>query len=623
MNGTGAGTDEMIAAVRLAWRHVVPFTVLHVLTRLAVLGLLVPASGLALAAALSLEGAATVTDQDIALFLLSPPGAIAALVVAGILFLAVVLEVALMLVFLRQGERRPVWRALLDVFRVLAGRLVPLFFFGVLLFLRLLLVAAPFALAGAGAALILLGAYDINYYLTYWPREFGITVGLGAGLAVALTAIVLWKLTGWALALHLMLFEGRRPRESFTASAARLERGPRRALLLRIAAWAGLRLAVFAGFAGLAGAAVAGLQEIASPNLRGVVLVTLAGLAAWGLGNAVLSGMCNGALAVLLDRVYGARDPAKAAAPPAAGPAWRLPRMAALALALVAGATGAGLVALSLAPPVAGGARAVEVIAHRGAAAVRPENTMAAIEQALAERADWIEIDVQETADGEVVVAHDSDFMKLAGVDLKVWNATMDDLAAIDIGSWFDPAFSDQRTPTLRAVLEAARGTGRVLIELKYYGHDVALEERVARIVEQTGMEGQVRVMSLDLGGVARMRALRPDWPVGVLAARAIGDLAGLEADFVAVNTGQVSTRLVREVHDAGKRIHVWTVDDPMTMSRMISMGVDGLITNDPALARRVLAQRAALAPAERMILWLSDRFRLRSFELVAEEGDA
>ncbi len=162
-----------------------------------------------------------------------------------------------------------------------------------------------------------------------------------------------------------------------------------------------------------------------------------------------------------------------------------------------------------------------------------------------------------------------------------------------------------------------------MLIELKYYGHDDRLEERVAELVEETGMADDVMIMSLKRTGIAKMRSLRPDWPMGILAARAIGDLSALDADFLAVNTGQVSGQLLRCAQAAGKPVYVWTVDDPRAMSRMISMGVDGLITNKPALARQVMEERAALSLPERMLLWLSDWFRLDSFNLVAEPSDA
>jgi glycerophosphoryl diester phosphodiesterase len=254
----------------------------------------------------------------------------------------------------------------------------------------------------------------------------------------------------------------------------------------------------------------------------------------------------------------------------------------------------------------------IEIIAHRGAAGARPENTMAAFALAIEEGATWVELDVQESADGEVIVMHDSDYMKIAGVDLKVWNATMDALADIDIGSWFDPAYASERTPLLRDVLELAKDSGSgVLIELKYYGHDEKLEQRVADVVEETGMTDQVQAMSLKYAAVRRMKALRPDWRVGLLATATVGDLPALEADFLAVNMATASPRLTRDARAAGKEVYVWTVNDPLSMSHMASLGVSGLITDEPALARAVLAQRAALGAAERLVLALGSKLGL------------
>jgi glycerophosphoryl diester phosphodiesterase len=243
------------------------------------------------------------------------------------------------------------------------------------------------------------------------------------------------------------------------------------------------------------------------------------------------------------------------------------------------------------------------IVAHRGAAGKAPENTMASVRQAIEDGTDWVEIDVQESADGEVMVIHDSDFMKLANVDLKVWEGTAAQIAAIDVGSWFDPAFSEERVPTLREVLEAARSKAGVVIELKYYGHEEQLERRVADIVDAMGMASDVAVMSLDYAGVLRMRALRPDWVIGLLSATAIGDLTKLDADFLAVNMGMATPAFVRHARRNGKQLYVWTVNDPVSMSRMMSIGVDGIITDEPEMARKVMEERAELTPVERLIV--------------------
>lgn len=208
---------------------------------------------------------------------------------------------------------------------------------------------------------------------------------------------------------------------------------------------------------------------------------------------------------------------------------------------------------------------------------------------------------------------HDSDYMKIAGVDLKAWDATMDVLADIDIGSWFAPEYAAERTPLLRDVLELVKDSGTgVLTELKYYGHDEMLEQRVADVVEETGMTDQIRAMSLKHEQVRKMKALRPDWTVGLLATATVGDLPALEADFLAVNMGTASVGLVRAARSAGKEVYVWTVNDPLSMSHMASLGVSGLITDEPALARRVLEERAALSAAERLVLALGSKLGLR-----------
>jgi glycerophosphoryl diester phosphodiesterase len=264
----------------------------------------------------------------------------------------------------------------------------------------------------------------------------------------------------------------------------------------------------------------------------------------------------------------------------------------------------------------------IQVIAHRGAAGARPENTMAAFDLAIEDKATWVELDVQESADGEIIVMHDSDYMKIAGTDLKVWDATTDGLADIDIGSWFDPEFASERTPLLRDVLELAKDSGSgILIELKYYGHDEMLEQRVAEVVEETGMTDQVRAMSLKYDAVRKMKALRPGWTVGLLATATVGDLTALETDFLAVNMATASLRLVRDARAAGKEVYVWTVNDPLSMSRMASLGVSGLITDEPALARQVLEQRAELGAAERLVLALGSKLGLNASDKVYRDA--
>jgi glycerophosphoryl diester phosphodiesterase len=130
----------------------------------------------------------------------------------------------------------------------------------------------------------------------------------------------------------------------------------------------------------------------------------------------------------------------------------------------------------------------------------------------------------------------------------------------------------------------------------------------VVELVDQLGVRHETIAMSLDYGIVRRVRELRPDWTVGLLTATAVGDLTGLEADFLAVNSGIADLRFVRRAHAKGKQVYVWTVNDPVRMFQMLNLGVDGLITDEPALARAVIARHASLGSIERLLVGLAFR---------------
>jgi glycerophosphoryl diester phosphodiesterase len=265
-----------------------------------------------------------------------------------------------------------------------------------------------------------------------------------------------------------------------------------------------------------------------------------------------------------------------------------------------------------------------EIIAHRGGAAVAPENTMAAFQRAIADGADWIELDVQEDADGEVVVVHDRDYMRVGKLGRDVADARLSDLREIDIGGFFDAKFADQRVPSLRDVLELARGRIGLFIELKYYGRQRELEQRVVALVEAAGMAPNVVVMSLDYAGVTRAAALRPGWTHGLLSAVAIGDRTRLDVDFIAIAARGATRSTIRRAHDRGMKVYAWTINDPVQMWVMLSRGVDGIITDHVAVARQVQDLRRKVTPFGRFVIWMaaeSGLLRGSNFSSVADDA--
>jgi glycerophosphoryl diester phosphodiesterase len=171
----------------------------------------------------------------------------------------------------------------------------------------------------------------------------------------------------------------------------------------------------------------------------------------------------------------------------------------------------------------------------------------------------------------------------------------------------------------LAEVLAFANGRVRVTIELKSYGHNERLEERIVEIVEAAGMEKECQFMSLDHAMVAKMKRLRPDWRVGLLAAKALGDILTIPADFLAVEAGMAKVKFVRQAHRAGRDVYVWTVNEPVAILRAMSVGVDGLISDRPGLARLGVTRRAELSDAQRFLVALMIRLGTR-IEVIAEE---
>jgi len=492
---------------------------------------------------------------------------------------------------------------------------------------RTLWLATPF-LAGIGVVYFaLLREYDINFHLAEKPPAFLAAVGLVVLLVLVLLRVLVPRIVGWSLALPLVLFERVPPRRALAESARRVA-GARPAATRVLVLWAAGAVLLSLTLPPLLFALGRAVAPYGLNNVGLVLSLMLVIVVLWAALNVLVSWVSAAAFALLLVELFkrcgGSGDGTLQAL--AFEPArfrtrldrFSLPRLLVLLGALALAAGGVGIYLLR---GVRGHDTAV-VIAHRGAAAYAPENTLAAVEKALQQKAHYVEIDVQETVDGELVVAHDSDFMKVANVGRKVWDATWAELQEIDIGSWFAPEFAGERVPHLRDVLERARGRGRVTIELKYYGHAQQLEQRVIDLVEQVGAADQVILMSLDYDGIRKVRALRPDWTVGLLTAKAVGDLTELDADFLAVNVGLATRRFVRRAHARGKEVYVWTVDDPVRMFQMLNLGVDGLITNRPDLAREVLTRRAKLSSLERILVGLAFHFGAAAPDLPADPED-
>ncbi len=452
-----------------------------------------------------------------------------------------------------------------------------------------------------------LTGFDINYYLTALPPDFLLAVAAGAVPLLISLACAVYLLAHWSLALPLLVFEDRSPWGSLVASHRMVSAHRREvvhSLLLWGAAWIGSAAVADFVLGWLGSLAISAVDDLDATILATgglLVIGIVVGLALSFLGLAVLAG--------LLLRLYAAASGpspriAQAATAPRIRTIDRSPRLvygAAVALLFGIGF----FLSWSLLHDVDLDYRPL-VIAHRGSSTEAPENTLSAIDLAYRQGADLVEIDVQLGADGSVLVIHDADLKRVADSATRVGELTAGNLADIDVGGWFADEFTGEPLPTLGQVLEKVPGHGRLLIELKHDHGNGDLERQTLAAVAAAGLTDRAEYMSLEYQRIQRLAAADPNPPTGFVSNISVGDLTDSNADFFAVSARAANRDFVRRVHSHGKKVYVWTVNTPREMALFVDRGVDGIITDNPALLREVLAELDGFSAAERLLLRVS-----------------
>ena len=254
------------------------------------------------------------------------------------------------------------------------------------------------------------------------------------------------------------------------------------------------------------------------------------------------------------------------------------------------------------------------VVAHRGASADAPENTLSAVRAALARDSDLIEVDVQRSKDGALVVMHDTTLSRTTNVQALFPNRgpwlvgqfTYAELARLDAGSWKAPQFAGEKIPTLEQVVDVIRRSrSGLLLELKapalYPG---IVREVTAALAQPQGYlhsavaAGRLVVESFNREAIWDCKTAEPSIPVGLLGTPSPADLPALARWVDQVNPGfrSADAGYVSAVHQAGLRCLVWTVDRRRAMRRAVRARVDGVITNRPDVLHQVLGERIRAA---------------------------
>lgn len=223
-----------------------------------------------------------------------------------------------------------------------------------------------------------------------------------------------------------------------------------------------------------------------------------------------------------------------------------------------------------------------QVVAHRGDSYAAPENTLEAFQSAVDKGAEWVELDVRQTSDGVLVVTHDGNLKRTTGLDQPVWATTYPDMRRLDNGSYFSSEFTASYICTLDEALDLCKDKVMLDVEIKSDGHTHDIEQRTIDTIRAHGMEDQVAIASVSYGTLVRAKQYDPDIQTiynMTLAYGAIQDIPYV--DILSVDEAFVNPVLVRSVHEAGKQIFAWTVDNTDDMAQMYLYGVDGIVAGN------------------------------------------
>ncbi len=270
----------------------------------------------------------------------------------------------------------------------------------------------------------------------------------------------------------------------------------------------------------------------------------------------------------------------------------------------------------------------VDVIAHRGASAYTPENTLAAFSKAMEQKADWFELDVHLTKDGQLAVIHDGSLERVAGVKKHVSTLSLAEVKAVDAGTWFSKDFAGEHIPTLEEALDLARGRVGVYIEIKSDAPDKVLTGRMMETVSkhQGSRDALLRALMKQIEDsrtptlelvrktIGAVRALHMKHQVvlqsfsPVCCAVALAEAPEMRTEFLGgddkddperwprflafgnavgvagfnINFDSLTPERIAAFHRDGKTCAVWTVDEPAAMRRCVECGADAIITNKP-----------------------------------------
>jgi glycerophosphoryl diester phosphodiesterase len=237
------------------------------------------------------------------------------------------------------------------------------------------------------------------------------------------------------------------------------------------------------------------------------------------------------------------------------------------------------------------------LIAHRGGSLEVPENTLAAFRHAIELGMPLVELDVQMSRDGELVVIHDETVDRTTGGHGLVSAFSLKELRKLDAGSHFAPQFAGERIPTLREVLELCTGSGvGVVVELKSPGIYPGMVEKTVALIGEMWTRGADNIwcISFDQAAIRQVRALDASIPLGYLYEYFEHDFVQpddtIQAYCPYFRAALAHPEQIAKAHELGKFVFVYTVDEEADMRQVVAAGIDGMVSDRPSLLKELFS---------------------------------
>jgi glycerophosphoryl diester phosphodiesterase len=559
------------------------------------------------------SGAWVIGNEQIISFVLSPVG-MAAVIISGALALAIIFseQAGIILIASRfnAGQKISAYQA----FRQMLKYLRVLIELGLRQVITGLLYLAPLAVIAGITVYMLSSQHDLNYLLVEKPPVFWIGTAIAAGLGICGLLVIAWLYIRWIFSVPFCVLEGQKPARALRNSRDLIRENFRRVAVI-VLGWALLMIGVGLFSTFLLEVLSEFILNRAGQNPAFIIIVVCILLGLYGLIAAALTFIGFTTSCLVTARLYydigGQKGlsqaflPTDESAAKFSHPSQRKIIWAAVSLPLILTTISSAFIIdrIELNHPVA-------VTAHRGSSKDAPENTLSAIRRAIEDGADFAEIDVQETADGVIVLLHDTDLRRIAGLNKTIWQSTYSEIKSLDAGSWFSPDFKGEHIPTLAQALELSRNKIKLNIELKFNGHDKQLVASAVQIIRDHSFGSQCVITSLNYDGLIKVKKLHPDLKTGFIIAKSIGNMFRVDTDFLSLASGMVNADVIAAVRKRKMGVHVWTVNRPGGMSYFINLGVDNIITDYPAKLAAVIKERAALNDVEKFLLVAADMLK-------------